>query len=241
MRSASEARALAHRVLGSVQGADQAQVAVDFEDAAYARFARNYVVQNLAQSQGRVDVTYVKDQHVGTASTSNLSDDGLKRVAAAAAEIASRVPVNHEFVSLARPAPIERPARSVYTATRDATPDDRVAKLLPVFARMQRSGLAASGFTTTQAGSVAVVNSLGVDAAHETTYGGIEIKAMAARTSGFAEYFSRDYASLDDPEGLAARLDAIPGVVGHGLFLGMTDLLIVGHEDGSTSQQTPTR
>ena len=49
------------------------------------------------------------------------------------------------------------------------------------------------------------------------------------------------YRSLDDPEGLAARLDAIPGVVGHGLFLGMTDLLIVGHADGTTEQHTPPR
>ena len=37
---------------------------------------------------------------------------------------------------------------------------------------------------------------------------------------------------LDDPEGLARRLDASPGVVGHGLFLGMTDLVMVGDEAG---------
>ena len=49
------------------------------------------------------------------------------------------------------------------------------------------------------------------------------------------------YAAIGDPEGLAARLDAIPGVVGHGLFLGMTDLLIVGHPDGSTEHRAPQR
>lgn len=47
--------------------------------------------------------------------------------------------------------------------------------------------------------------------------------------------------SIEDPEGLAARLDAVPGVVGHGLFLGMTDLLIIGHADGSTEERTPER
>ncbi|MFN2582639.1 MAG: ribose-5-phosphate isomerase RpiA [Candidatus Dormibacteria bacterium] len=50
-----------------------------------------------------------------------------------------------------------------------------------------------------------------------------------------------DYASLDDPEGLAAQVDAIPGVVGHGLFLGMTDLLIVGHADGTVETREPSR
>lgn len=49
------------------------------------------------------------------------------------------------------------------------------------------------------------------------------------------------FASLEDPEGLAAMLDAVPGVVGHGLFLGMTDVLIIGHPDGSTEERTPQR
>lgn len=37
---------------------------------------------------------------------------------------------------------------------------------------------------------------------------------------------------IDDPEGLAARLDAVPGVIGHGLFLGMTDQVLVGDSSG---------
>src|ERR1700726_562934 len=45
-----------------------------------------------------------------------------------------------------------------------------------------------------------------------------------------------EYPRIDDPEGLAARLDAIPGVLGHGLFLGMTDLVIVGFPDGHVEQ-----
>ena len=40
------------------------------------------------------------------------------------------------------------------------------------------------------------------------------------------------FPAIADPEGLAAQLDAIPGVVGHGLFLGMADLVIVAGGDG---------
>jgi ribose 5-phosphate isomerase A len=47
-----------------------------------------------------------------------------------------------------------------------------------------------------------------------------------------------EYPRLDDPEGLAARLDTIPGVLGHGLFLGMADLVIVGYPDGHVEQRT---
>jgi len=47
------------------------------------------------------------------------------------------------------------------------------------------------------------------------------------------------HAVIDDPEGLAARLDAIPGAVGHGLFLGMADLVLVGRDDGAVERLTP--
>lgn len=46
---------------------------------------------------------------------------------------------------------------------------------------------------------------------------------------------------ITDAEGLAARLDAVPGVIGHGLFLGMADLVIVGHPNGTTEERKPAR
>jgi ribose 5-phosphate isomerase A len=48
-----------------------------------------------------------------------------------------------------------------------------------------------------------------------------------------------EFGPIADPEGLAARLDAIPGVVGHGLFLGMADLVIVALSDGSLTRLEP--
>ena len=41
---------------------------------------------------------------------------------------------------------------------------------------------------------------------------------------------------ISDPEGLAGRLDAVPGLVGHGLFLGMADLVLVGDEAGGVRE-----
>jgi ribose 5-phosphate isomerase A len=48
-----------------------------------------------------------------------------------------------------------------------------------------------------------------------------------------------DYGVIGDPEGLSARLDALPGVVGHGLFLGMADTVLVGYGDGTTRHISP--
>ena len=41
---------------------------------------------------------------------------------------------------------------------------------------------------------------------------------------------------IDDPEGLADRLASIPGVVEHGLFLGMADLVIVATAAGEVRE-----
>jgi ribose 5-phosphate isomerase A len=46
---------------------------------------------------------------------------------------------------------------------------------------------------------------------------------------------------VEDPEGLAEQIDAVPGVVGHGLFLGMADLVLAGHSDGTVEQRSAAR
>ena len=40
------------------------------------------------------------------------------------------------------------------------------------------------------------------------------------------------FAVIDDPEGLAELLDSHPGVIGHGMFLGMVDSVLVGESIG---------
>ena len=47
-----------------------------------------------------------------------------------------------------------------------------------------------------------------------------------------------EYTDIADPAELAALIDSVPGVAGHGLFLGVTDLVLVGHSDGSVEQLT---
>jgi len=179
MPDARNALALAQHTLRLVTGADQASVQVNANDAAYSRFAKNYVIENLASVQTTVSVTYVKDKRTGSSTTGDLSDAGLRAVIARASDVAGHVPPNPEFVSLAQPGTIGHAAHSVFAATAKAMPNDRVAKLKLVFERMQRSSLNSAGFTTTQSQTIAIANSLGVEAAWEGTYAGIEIKAIA--------------------------------------------------------------
>ena len=48
-----------------------------------------------------------------------------------------------------------------------------------------------------------------------------------------------EFAAIADPEGLAGEIDAIPGVIGHGLFLGMASLGIVGDLTGTVRRLEP--
>jgi ribose 5-phosphate isomerase A len=43
---------------------------------------------------------------------------------------------------------------------------------------------------------------------------------------------------LEDPEGVAEQIEAVPGVVGHGLFLGMADLVLAGRPDGGVERRS---
>jgi ribose 5-phosphate isomerase A len=46
---------------------------------------------------------------------------------------------------------------------------------------------------------------------------------------------------VEDPEGVAEQIEAVPGVVGHGLFLGMADLVLAGHPDGTVERRQAAR
>jgi ribose 5-phosphate isomerase A len=48
-------------------------------------------------------------------------------------------------------------------------------------------------------------------------------------------------AVVEDAEGMAEQIEAVPGVVGHGLFLGMTDLVLAGWPDGTVERRTVAR
>jgi ribose 5-phosphate isomerase A len=50
-----------------------------------------------------------------------------------------------------------------------------------------------------------------------------------------------EYIDVPDPGALAAAIDSVPGVAGHGLFLGMTDVVFVGHSDGTVEQLSAPR
>ncbi len=195
---------IAEAVLTAAGGADQAQVTVVIGDASYARFAANYVTQNLDAQQTMIALTSYIGKRSGTVTSADASPAGIARIAAQAKAIAQRVPPDTHFVSLPGPQAYASPVPSYFASTAEATPDQRVDLLLPVFARMKRAQLTASGFATTQIQTIAIANSLGVRAAATGTSAGMQVKAMAPVTSGYAESYALDLAAID-PVAVADR------------------------------------
>ncbi len=59
---------------------------------------------------------------------------------------------------------------------------------------------------------------------------------VEVRTDDGNPIFDAALPSGMDPAGLAARLDTLPGVVGHGLFIDEADLVLVEEEDGRVTR-----
>jgi predicted Zn-dependent protease len=197
MRDEDRALSLAEAVLKAASDADQAQVSVTLTDAAYARFARNYVTQNLESQQTNISLTYYIGKKSGTIRSADATPEGIARTVARAKEIAQKVPPDNSFVSLPKPQQLSAAVPSFFAATANATPDERTEKLLPVFDVMKRSKLSCSGFTTTQTQTLAIANSLGIRVAYTGTIGGLQVKAMAPATSGYAQSYALDYSNVD--------------------------------------------
>ena len=64
--------------------------------------------------------------------------------------------------------------------------------------------------------------------------------ADAFRTDNGNHILDARFGPIRSPAQVAAALDAVPGVVGHGLFLGMTDLVLAASEAGVRTLR-PTR
>ena len=60
-------------------------------------------------------------------------------------------------------------------------------------------------------------------------------------TDGGNFILDASFGEIPDPEGLALRLDGLPGVAGHGLFLGLAHAVIVGRGDTTEIISRPAR
>lgn len=165
---------------------------------ATARFAENIIHQNMDSTDARVIGRVLKDGRVAISSTNDLTDSGLDRMLADAAQIASLLEPDTTFPGLAAPSTTQNLA-GFFESTANSSPESRAEAISAIAKLAKSNGLAASGLFQTEAVSVAVVNSHGVRQWHSETRGEFSVSTSDDPTlgQGWSAGAGRDISKID--------------------------------------------
>lgn len=198
-----ELRPIAERAIRAAKG-EQAEALVIGRNGSLTRFANSAIHQNVTSREAELRVRVVVGTRRATATTNRLDDEGIRRVAELASDLARRAPEDPTFPGLPAPRPIP-PSPSAYVEqTAEATPLDRARAVKTLCDRAAALRLIAAGFVSTNVQEIAVANTLGTWAYAPQTYAEAQIAAIGDDGSAFAQRVSTDITSLD-VEGAAAE------------------------------------
>ena len=191
---------LAERALQAVEG-DEALALVQSERSGMARFAGSEVHQPTLIENETVELQVVRDGRLGIASGNRTDDEGLRALAARAAEAADNAPPDPDFPGLAPPA--EPPAVEGYDEETAALGADDQARLAA--AAIDASELDLYGFVTSGVTGIAIASTTGL--AVEQTMTDVAALALAA-VDGASGYAERTGWRLADVDPAAAAVEA---------------------------------
>jgi len=191
---------LCERVIGA-SASDQTEVVVISEQTCLTRYSNSAIHQNVCEDNTRVHVRAVVGKRLGCASTNELSQDALNAVAEKALQVARLQQETADFVSLPEPSPL--PDIEGYSpATACWTPQQRAEAVTQVIEIARAHDLAAAGAFSTQAYTIAVVNSLGVHAVSQATEANLTVVAIGEDSTGYADAQAEDVTAIS-PESVA--------------------------------------
>ncbi|HEY8437698.1 MAG TPA: TldD/PmbA family protein [Candidatus Limnocylindrales bacterium] len=191
---------IAERVaaLASAAGAGEVEALVSVDRAQLTRFANSEIHQNVAETNGSLNLRVAIGKRVGVASSNRLDDDGLRRVAETAVAIARNSAELEDWGGLPEPTPITDVPAAWSDATAGTTPEQRAAGVRAVIAAADAAGVRAFGSFSTSTEELGIVNSHGVRAAQRRTASQLLTVTMANDGgSGYAEHGGVDVGAID--------------------------------------------
>ena len=184
--------------LATAAGATEAEALVSADRAQLTRFANSEIHQNVAETNGGLNLRVAIGKRVGVASSNRLDDEGLRRLAETATAIARNSAELDDWGGLPEPTPIRELPAGWSDATASATPEQRAAGVRAVIAAADDAGVRAFGSFSTSAEELAVANSHGIRAAQRRTSAQLLAVTMAGDGgSGYAEQASVDVTTID--------------------------------------------
>jgi len=195
-------RAVADPAL-TLPGIDGAEVLFIHEWVGLTRFASSAIHQSTWREDTGIRVRVVKGGRIGVAATNEFSEDGARRAAESARELADVVAPDPLFPGLAPPQPVPE-SNGFDETTAFTTPDHQAGSVATLIAQCGR-GLMASGAFETAASEVALVNTEGQFCWAPSTQASVTTVVTADEGgSGFAETFASTLAEVD-PEAVGRR------------------------------------
>ena len=184
--------------LAEAAGGTEVEAVVSDERAQLTRFANSEIHQNVAETNGSINLRVAIGKRVGVASSNRLDDEGLRRLAETATAIARNSAELEDWGGLPEPTPITEIPAAWSDGTAGATPEQRAEGVRAVIAAADSTGVRAFGSYSTAAEYLSVANSHGIRATQRRTSAQLLTVMMAVDGgSGYAEQTSVDATVID--------------------------------------------
>ena len=195
--SEADARSITNKIL-ALSKADSCIVTLDGSEERHVRFAQNMATTNGSPSSLDISVESHFGKKSGSASGTDLSDDALAALVAAAEDTAKRAPENPEFMPPVGPQTYVA-GSGFSTATQATTSDMLAGAIQPVLQKAQAQNLQASGFLDIGTAFSSFANSSGLFVYDQGTE---VLHTVTARTpdgtgSGWAGTTHYDFSKMD--------------------------------------------
>jgi PmbA protein len=193
----SEGLELAERAVRAAEG-DEAQAIVRRERSGLARYAASEVHQPTLVENEVVELQVVRDGRLGIAVGNRPGEDGLRELAARAAEVAASAPADPDFPGLTpKTDPPEVGGFDEATAVLGAADQAALAATA-----IDASALDLYGFVTTAETELAIASTTGLSLSQTMTDAAVLALAAVDGASGYAEQSAWRIADVD-PAGAA--------------------------------------
>ena len=171
-------------------GEGEAELYLRVAERGCARFASGELGQHMQLSEPMAAVRVAHGKHVAETVTSRLERASLVEAIHATARAARLVPEVEGFPGFAGAAdagepPSHDPPR-FEQATADATPEERVERLLPVLHAVRSAGLVSAGMLETTRASHALATTRGCARSHDATLAAFRVWALETPGAGGA-------------------------------------------------------
>lgn len=175
---------------------DETQITFQAHDQALTRFANNIIHQNVSESNGTLTITAILGRRTGSASTNDLSDEGLSKAGERALNHARNRKEDPQFPGLPEAQSIQ-PIQAFDDETANCDPSVRAEAVGLICNQAMAKNLTAYGAYSTATAEVAVANSKGVMAYHSGTRASLQTTIAGDNGSSMAEDSNWRLSQLD--------------------------------------------